>query len=161
VSDPAERIEVVLQVNSETQAVHLFCEETLLSALRDRLGLTGAKRGCNQGVCGACSVLIDGMAMRSCLALAANCEGREIVTVEGVAPNGVPSVVQRAFVESGAVQCGFCTPGFVMALTGLLRHNPAPREAEIREALGGNICRCTGYAKIVEAARRAVEAVPR
>jgi carbon-monoxide dehydrogenase small subunit len=153
-SAAAELLEVTLTVNGEVQSLRLPGEETLLSMLRDRLGLTGAKRGCNQGVCGACSVLIDDEAMRSCLALAANCDGRRIETVESLAPDGEPSAVQRAMVEAGGVQCGFCTPGFVMALTGLLRRQTAPSEEDIREALAGNICRCTGYAKIVEAARR-------
>lgn len=154
-SDRAEMTDVALTVNGDAVELRVPCDETLLAALRERLELTGPKRGCNQGVCGACSVLLDGVCVRSCLALAANCDGRSVVTVEGLAPPGALSRVQRAMVEAGAVQCGFCTSGFVVALTALLRSNSCPGEAEIREALAGNICRCTGYMKILEAARRA------
>jgi aerobic-type carbon monoxide dehydrogenase small subunit (CoxS/CutS family) len=133
---------------------------TLLDVLRDQLGLTGTKRGCNHGVCGACTVFIDGKLARSCLALAADIGERVVVTVEGVADGREFSAVQRALIESGAIQCGFCTPGFVMALTHLFSSNPRPERETIRAALSGNLCRCSGYVKIVEAAERLAELRP-
>ena len=131
--------------------------DTLLETLRDGFGLTGAKRGCDQGVCGACTVLADGRAVRACLSLAINCTGREIRTVEGLARDGDLDPVQRAFVDAGAIQCGFCMPGMVISTKALLDDNPNPTIDEIREAIAGNICRCSGYVKIVEAVRMAGE----
>ena len=132
--------------------------ESLLSALRDHLELPGSKNACEQGECGSCSVYLDGTLVCSCLVLAAQAEGREVVTVEGIAPGeGELHEVQRAFVEAGAVQCGFCTPGLVVASHDLLARNAAPSDAEIREALAGNLCRCTGYEKIIDAVRLAAE----
>jgi carbon-monoxide dehydrogenase small subunit len=128
---------------------------TLLDVLRDELGLTGAKRGCNQGVCGTCTVLIDGRAARACLALAGLLEGAKVTTIEGLTPPGDLSRLQRAFVDAGAIQCGFCMPGMVVAATALLNENPSPTDAEIREGLGGNLCRCSGYVKVIEAVRNA------
>ena len=128
--------------------------ESLLTVLRDRVGLPGSKNACEQGECGSCSVLMDGELVCSCLVLAAAAEGRAIETVEALGTAERPHPVQRAFVEEGAVQCGFCTPGFVVATAALLRANPEPSDAEIREALAGNICRCTGYGKILEAVHR-------
>ena len=128
--------------------------ETLLTSLRDRLGLTAAKRGCNQGVCGACSVLIDGQPARACLSLTANCVDREITTVEGLSAPLELSPLQAAMVQGGAIQCGFCTPGMLITLTALLRECPHPSREEIRIAVSSNICRCTGYQKIVEAVVR-------
>jgi carbon-monoxide dehydrogenase small subunit len=154
-NDRSDLADVGLTVNGEAVDLRIPCDETLLTVLRERLDLTGPKRGCNQGICGACSVLLDGAAVRSCLALAANCDGCSVVTVEGLTLPGVLSRVQRAMIAAGAVQCGFCTSGFVVALSALLQGNPHPGDAEIREALAGNICRCTGYMKILEAARRA------
>jgi carbon-monoxide dehydrogenase small subunit len=152
-------VSLACTVNGEPQELAIRADEMLLEALRDRLGLTGAKRGCNQGVCGACTVLIDGKAMRSCLAFAADCGGRDIVTVEGLAPApGALSPVQRALVEAGAVQCGFCTPGMAIALTELLGRVARPTKGEVREAISGNLCRCSGYVKIVEAALSAAAA---
>lgn len=156
--EPDKAVDLSVTINGEMLDLRVQASETLLSTLRDRLALTGAKRGCNQGVCGACTVLIDGMAMRSCLAFAANCDGRSINTVEGLAPPGQMTALQRAFVEEGAVQCGFCTPGFLIALTQLFRDEPKPSVDQIRHAIAGNICRCSGYAKIVAAARRVAEA---
>ncbi len=153
----SEPTPIALNVN---RAVHrLFVQpwHTLLDVLRDEIGLTGAKRGCNQGICGACSVLIDGEVVRGCLSLAVNCTGREITTIEGLAPAGELSPVQRAFLETGAVQCGFCTPGMIIASTALLRQNSAPTDDEIREGLSGNLCRCSGYAKVVQAVGAASE----
>ena len=129
--------------------------ESLLYALRERLGLPGSKNACEQGECGSCSVYLDGTLVCSCLVLAAQAEGREVVTVEGLAPAGELHAIQQAFVDAGAVQCGFCTPGLIVASHDLLARDPQPSEADIREALAGNICRCTGYAKIIDAVQLA------
>jgi 4-hydroxybenzoyl-CoA reductase subunit gamma len=127
----------------------------LLDYLRETLGLLGAKRGCDGGECGACTVLIDGEPALACLTLAARCEGRKIETIEGIASAGRLSRLQQAFHEKLGAQCGYCTPGMIMSAEALLRRNPNPDEAEIREALGGNLCRCTGYVKIIEAVQAA------
>ena len=129
--------------------------ESLLYVLRERLGLPGSKNACEQGECGSCSVYLDGTLVCSCLVLAGQAQGREIVTVVGLAGDGDLDLVQEAFVEAGGVQCGFCTPGFVVATHDLLIRNPQPSDAEIREALAGNLCRCTGYEKILDAVRLA------
>ena len=126
-------------------------EETLLTALRDRVGLTGVKEGCGTGDCGACSVTLDGRLVCSCLVLGAEAQGREIATVEGLAEDGKLHPLQENFIEHAALQCGICTPGFLMAARALLERNPNPTETEIRYALAGNLCRCTGYDKIVRA----------
>ncbi|MGQ0650749.1 MAG: (2Fe-2S)-binding protein [Betaproteobacteria bacterium] len=144
-------MQIELHVNGERREVAASAAATLLEVLRDALGLTGSKRGCNHGVCGACTVLVDGKLARSCLTLAADVGERAVTTVEGVGENGL-SPVQRALVDSGAIQCGFCTPGFVMALTDLFAKNARPSREEIRTALSGNLCRCSGYVKILEAA---------
>jgi carbon-monoxide dehydrogenase small subunit len=149
------RIELV--VNGEAREADVWPGESLLFALRERLGLPGSKNACEQGECGSCSVLLDGTLVCSCLVLAAQADGHEVVTVEGLAADGELHPVQQAFVEAGAVQCGFCTPGLVVATADLLRRNPAPRDDEIREALSGNLCRCTGYQKIFDAVRLAAE----
>jgi aerobic carbon-monoxide dehydrogenase small subunit len=128
--------------------------ESLLFVLRERLGLLGAKGACEQGECGSCSVLVDGELVCSCLVLAAAAADRDITTIEGIAPPGTPSDVQRAFVEAGAVQCGFCTPGLIVAAHRLLESTPQPSDLELREALSGNICRCTGYGRIIDAVQR-------
>jgi len=144
-----------LHVNGEQREVHdAWVGESLLYVLRERLGLMGSKGACEQGECGSCSVLIDDELVCSCLTLAATAEGQAIVTIEGVAPVGVPSDVQQAFVDAGAVQCGFCTPGLIMAAHSLLDRTTSPSEMEIREELSGNICRCTGYGRIIEAVQR-------
>jgi aerobic carbon-monoxide dehydrogenase small subunit len=129
--------------------------ESLMYVLRERLGLPGAKNACEQGECGSCSVMLDEVLVCSCLVLARQADGRRVRTVEGLAPEGTLSVVQQAFVDTGAVQCGFCTPGLVIATEDLLRRIPSPGDAEIREALAGNLCRCTGYEKILDAVRLA------
>ena len=131
--------------------------ESLLHVLRERLGLPGAKNACEQGECGSCSVYLDGRLVCACLVLAGQAEGREVTTVEGLAPEGELSPVQTAFLEAGAVQCGFCTPGLIVATDDLLGRNPEPTDGEIREALAGNLCRCTGYEKILDAVRLAAE----
>ena len=146
-------------INGEPREVDGLWEgESLLHVLRERLGLPGAKNACEQGECGSCSVYLDGTLVCSCLVLAGQAEGREIVTVEGLAPEGELSKVQEAFLAAGAVQCGFCTPGLIVATDDLLKRNPDPDDAEIREALAGNLCRCTGYEKILDAVRAAAAA---
>jgi aerobic carbon-monoxide dehydrogenase small subunit len=147
-----------LTVNGqEREADGLWEGESLLYALRERLGLPGSKNACEQGECGSCSVYLDGELVCACLVLAAQAEGRDVVTVEGIAERGGLHEVQRAFVEAGGVQCGFCTPGLIVTAHDLLRRSPRPSEPEIREALAGNLCRCTGYQKIVDAVRLAAE----
>jgi carbon-monoxide dehydrogenase small subunit len=131
--------------------------ESLLHVLRERLGLPGAKNACEQGECGSCSIYLDGRLVCACLVLAGQAEGREVTTVEGLAPEGELSPVQTAFLEAGAVQCGFCTPGLIVATDDLLGRNPEPTDGEIREALAGNLCRCTGYEKILDAVRMAAQ----
>jgi carbon-monoxide dehydrogenase small subunit len=150
-------MQVELDVNGEPVIVSVEGGETLLDTLRVRLGLPGTKLGCNQGVCGSCTVLIDGRPARSCLQLAAGCRGRKIVTIEGVADGAKASFVQQAFIEAGAVQCGYCTPGMILAAEALLRKRKRPSRDEIREALSGNLCRCSGYSKIVDAVALASE----
>ncbi|MBI3089728.1 MAG: (2Fe-2S)-binding protein [Candidatus Tectomicrobia bacterium] len=151
---PARRL-ARLTVNRETQEVLVAPSESLLETLRDGLRLTGTKRGCDTGDCGACTVLVDGAPVVSCLALSLNLEGRSITTVEGLAQNGRLTPLQQAFIDSGAVQCGFCTPGMLMSATALLAEERSPSEAAIRDAIAGNLCRCTGYIKIVEAIQAA------
>jgi carbon-monoxide dehydrogenase small subunit len=147
-----------LHVNGTDRAVSdAWLGENLLYVLRERLGLMAAKGACEQGECGSCSVLVDDRLLCSCLVLAASAVGRRIVTVEGLAAPGDPSDVQQAFVDTGAVQCGFCTPGLIVATADLLAHSPRPSDDEIREALSGNLCRCTGYAKIFDAVRLAAQ----
>jgi len=138
-------------VNGEERTALADTRDTLLELLRDRLGLTGAKEGCGNGNCGTCTVLVDGAAVCSCLMLAQEAPGRDILTIEGVAHGGVLHPIQQALVATGGTQCGFCTPGIVLSAKALLDHNTEPSETEIRQAIAGNLCRCTGYGKIVEA----------
>jgi carbon-monoxide dehydrogenase small subunit len=148
----------VLHVNGEDRDVHeSWLGESLLSVLRDRLGLTGTKGACEQGECGSCSVLVDDLLVCSCLVMAASAVDQRIVTIEGVAPVGVPSDVQQAFVDAGAVQCGFCTPGLIIAIHSLLERSSRPSDTEVREELAGNVCRCTGYGRILDAVERTVQ----
>ncbi len=144
-------MKVGFTVNGERVEAEVDGRTRLLDLLRDRLFLTGAKEGCGEGECGACTVLIDGRAVNSCLVLAPQVDGKDVLTVEGLAPRGGMHPIQRAFVEKGAVQCGFCTPGFIMSTYALLQENPNPTDEDIKTALEGNLCRCTGYAKILEA----------
>jgi carbon-monoxide dehydrogenase small subunit len=146
-------MKVELRVNGEPRELEVWEGESLLFALREGLGLPGSKNACEQGECGSCSVLMDDKLVCSCLVLAAQAQGHDVVTVEGLADEGDLHRVQAAFAETGAVQCGFCTPGFVVATADLLARNPDPTEDEMREALSGNLCRCTGYAKIFDAVR--------
>ncbi len=144
-----------LRINGEDRKVSdSWLGESLLDTLRDRLGLMGTKGACTQGECGSCSVLVDGELVCSCLVMSATAVEQEIVTIEGIAPPGSPSDVQAAFVEAGAVQCGFCTPGLIMAVHELLERTPEPHETEIKEELAGNVCRCTGYGRIVDAVQQ-------
>ena len=148
---------VSLLVNGVECEADCWEGESLLFALREKLGFPGAKNACEQGECGSCSVLLDGALVCACLVLAAQADGHAVVTVEGLAGDDGLHPVQEAFVEAGAVQCGFCTPGLVVAVADLLQQNPDPSDYEIREALSGNLCRCTGYGKIFEAVRLAAE----
>jgi len=146
-------VKISLTINGERREADVWEGESLLFALRERLGLPGSKNACEQGECGSCSVILDGELVCACLVLAAQADGHDVVTVEGPGFEHV----QQAFVEAGAVQCGFCTPGLVVATAALLERNPQPTEDEIREALSGNLCRCTGYVKIFDAVRLAAE----
>jgi carbon-monoxide dehydrogenase small subunit len=147
---------ITLTVNGDRRELYLDSRRTLLDVLRNELHLMGAHRGCDSGDCGACTVHVDGLAMTSCLLLAADYDGAEITTVEGVSANGQIHPIQRALVEQGGIQCGFCTPGIVMNALALLNEKSQPSEAEVRAWLAGNLCRCTGYVKIVEAVAEAV-----
>ena len=144
-----------LRVNDETVQLLVEENETLLDVLRDRLFLTGTKRGCGEGQCGHCTVILNGKAVNSCLTLALEAEGSQVLTIEGVAQGNSLHPIQKAYVEAGAIQCGYCTPGMVMAIYSLLQQNPQPNEEEIREGIKGVMCRCTGYYKIVEAVKTA------
>ena len=144
-------------VNGKAHARIVESRLTLADFLRHELGLTGTHLGCEHGVCGACTVLVDGQSTRACLMFAVQANGREVTTVEGLTPDSGLSVLQQAFVDNHGLQCGFCTPGMLVTLTELLRENPAPSEDEVREALTGNLCRCTGYAGIVKAALDAAQ----
>ena len=150
-------MKVALTVNGEQREADIWAGESLLFTLREQLGLPGSKNACEQGECGSCSVYLDGTLVCACLVLAGQAEGAEIVTVEGLGAGGELHPVQQAFVETGAVQCGFCTPGLVVAAHDLLGREPRPSDEQIREALAGNLCRCTGYEKILDAVRLAAE----
>jgi aerobic-type carbon monoxide dehydrogenase small subunit (CoxS/CutS family) len=152
------KLVISLTVNDTKHELAVEPRRTLLELLRDDLGLTGTKKGCGIGDCGSCTVLVDGIATLSCLTLAIQVDGCVVETVEGLAQNGKLSALQQAFVDRGAIQCGYCTPGMLMTSTELLRRIPHPTEAEIREAISGNLCRCTGYQKIVEAIQAASSA---
>jgi carbon-monoxide dehydrogenase small subunit len=146
---------LTLVVNGEERSLEVEDRSLLVHALRDGLGLTGAHIGCDTSQCGACTVLLDGRAVKSCTVLARQAEGREVTTIEGLAPDGELHPLQRAFVEHHGLQCGFCTPGVILTATDLLAHNGSPTDEEIRHALRGNLCRCTGYQGIVESIRAA------
>lgn len=148
---------VRLKVNGEWREAEVWPGASLLSLLREQLGLVGSKNACEQGECGSCTVWLDGELVCACLVLASQAEGRAVRTVEGLAGAAGLHPVQQAFLEAGAVQCGFCTPGFIVAVADLLERDPAPSDAVIREALAGNLCRCTGYAKIIDAVHAAAE----
>ena len=148
---------ITLSVNNETYDTVAYPNRTLLEVLRDDLHLTGTKESCGEGVCGSCTVLVDGTPVRSCLTLAVAVQGKEITTIEGLSAGEKLHPVQEAFVNHHAIQCGFCSPGMILTSYALLKENPNPTEKEIRRALSGNVCRCTGYAKIVEAVKSLAE----
>ena len=151
--------DVSLTVNGTGRRGHVEARTTLADFLREGLGLTGTHLACEHGVCGACTVMLDGRAVRSCLMFAVQADGADVTTIEGIGgPNGELSTVQQAFMDAHGLQCGFCTPGFVMSVTAFLRDNPSPNDAEIREGLAGNLCRCTGYQGIIEAVKLAAAA---
>lgn len=149
---------VSLTVNGSRESVQVASNETLLALLRDRLGLTGAKNGCSAGECGACTVLVDGEPVNACLMLAVEADGAEIVTVEGLANDSQLDPLQQALIDHGGVQCGFCTPGVLISARALLNRNPHPSEDDIKNALRGNLCRCTGYVRIIDAVKAAAKA---
>ena len=157
---PMEKKTISLSVNGQVFSVSTYVHKTLLEVLREDLGLTGAKESCGEGACGSCTVLLDGLPVRSCLLLAVEAEGRAILTIEGLASGPRLHPIQEAFVEHHAIQCGFCTPGMILTAKALLDDTPHPTEKEIRRALSGNICRCTGYTKIVEAIKAASRGEP-
>lgn len=150
-----EKIQITLNINDKSCEVMVYENDTLLEVLRDKLDLTGSKESCGEGACGSCTVHMDGKPVRSCLTLAMEAQGVKITTVEGLANGDELSDLQQSFIDHGAVQCGFCTPGMLMSADALLKENPRPDDKTIRKALAGNICRCTGYAKIVEAVAHA------
>lgn len=153
-----KKILLELNVNGRTHEVAVEPNKLLLDTLRQDLGLTGSKRGCDDSSCGACTVQIDGTPMLACTMLAASCEGREITTVEGIAEHGALAAIQKAYGDWGGAQCGYCTPGFMMTVDHLLAENPDPTEGEIREALSSNLCRCTGYMQMFQAIKSAIDA---
>ncbi len=148
---------ITLNINGTVEQVDVPSHMTLLQMLREKLAMTGTKNGCTAGECGACTVLMNGEPVNSCLVLAVECEGASVVTVEGLAKDGTLDVVQKTIMETGGVQCGFCTPGMLIMARALLDRNPHPTELEIRDALSGNLCRCTGYARIIQAVKNASE----
>jgi carbon-monoxide dehydrogenase small subunit len=148
---------ITVTVNGARERLDVRPNMTLLQMLRDQLALTGTKNGCEAGECGACTVLVDGEPVNSCMMLAVEADGREVLTVEGLAPEGQLSPIQEAFVEHNAVQCGFCTPGMLVSAHALLKRNPDPTEEQIKQALVGNLCRCTGYVRIIRAIRSAAD----
>lgn len=149
--------QITLKVNGETEIVDVPANMTMLVMLREKLGLTGVKNGCTAGECGACTVLMNGEPVNSCMVLAVECNGAEVLTVEGLAQDGKLIALQEMLIEKGGVQCGFCTPGMLISAYALLKRIPDPNEAQIREALVGNLCRCTGYVRIVEAVKAAAQ----
>ena len=153
------RIALELTINGERHEVVTEPHRTLLDVLRGDLGLTGTKENCLEAECGVCTVLLDGLAVNACIVLAAQCRGRSIVTIEGLAAPGETHPIQQAFIDQGAVQCGYCIPGMILSAKAFLDVNPAPSEAEVREALAGNLCRCTGYQKIADAVMSAARAM--
>ena len=148
-------MKIVFTLNKQEVTYHGSGSVRLLDVLRDEFGLTGAKEGCGKGECGACSVLLDGKVVNSCLVLVSQVDGRDVVTIEGLEQDGVLDPVQQAFIDEGAVQCGFCIPGMVLSAKALLTENAQPTEEEIKQGLSGNLCRCTGYSKIIAAVQRA------
>jgi carbon-monoxide dehydrogenase small subunit len=158
-SERTVRHQITLTVNGETEFLEVESHRTLLQVLREDLGLTGTKDGCNSGECGACTVLFDGEPVNACLILAVEADEHEVVTIEGLTQDGTLDPLQRAFINRNAVQCGFCTPGMIISAKALLNRNPRPSEMEIRQAIAGNLCRCTGYTRIVEAVQEVTKCI--
>lgn len=152
---------ITIQLNGEPRAFTVGEQETLLHVLREKAGLTGAKKGCDLGECGACTVIMDGRAVNSCCVFAVSADGKRVETIEGIGTEEHPHPLQQAFIDAGAIQCGFCTPGMIMAAKALLDRNPHPTKEEVRQAMSGNLCRCTGYEKIEQAIGMATEVVAR
>ena len=150
-------VSIGLEVNGVPHRLKVKTSALLVEVLRDELGLKGTKRGCDQGQCGACTILLDGKPVLSCILLAAQADGKKILTIEGLGPEGKLHPLQEAFIVEGAAQCGFCTPGMILSAKALLDQNPIPADEEIRQAISGNLCRCTGYAKIIRAIRKAAK----
>ncbi len=157
-ADANGALETVATVNGQERRFSVMPRANLADALREQLGLTGVKVGCEHGICGACTILVDGTSVNSCLMFAVDCDGREVVTIEGVVARPRGEALRKSFVEHGAVQCGFCTPGIMVQASHLLEANPAPDAHAVQRALEGNLCRCTGYRKIVEAVEAAAQA---
>jgi aerobic carbon-monoxide dehydrogenase small subunit len=155
----ARYLDITLMVNGETVSARVEARKTLVDFLREDLALTGSHVGCEHGVCGACTVLLNGEVVRGCLTFAVQCDGAQVETIEGLSDSGAVADLQRAFQERNALQCGYCTPGILMTMTAFLKEHPSPSEDEVREALSGNICRCTGYQNIVDAMLAAAEAL--
>jgi len=151
------KYQIRLQINGEPYDLLVEPRQTLLNVLREELGLTGTKKGCDTGDCGACTILIDGKPINSCLALAVEANGKEITTIEGLARGNDLHPLQEAFIQAGAIQCGYCTPGMILTAKALLEENPTPSEEEVKRAIAGNLCRCTGYVKIVQAIQAAAK----
>ncbi|HEV8524915.1 MAG TPA: (2Fe-2S)-binding protein [Terriglobales bacterium] len=149
---------IELRINGRTHELAIEPNKLLLDALRQNAGLTGSKRGCDDSSCGACTVLLDGTPMLACTMLAASCQGQEITTVEGIAEHGALAAIQKAFGDWGGAQCGYCTPGFICTVSALLDANPDPTDEEVRDALSGNLCRCTGYVQMYQAVKAAIDA---
>lgn len=154
-----EKMEITLQLNGEPRKFWVETEETLLHVIREQAGLTGAKKGCDLGECGACTVIMNGRAVNSCCVFAVQADGAVVETIEGIGTTENPHPLQQAFVDAGAIQCGFCTPGMIMAAKALLDRNPHPTREETRQAMSGNLCRCTGYEKIERAILMAIEVI--
>ena len=146
---------ISVSVNDEPYELDIAENWTLFHLIKTELGLVGTKNGCSQGVCGSCTVLVDGVPVRSCMTLAARCDGKKVTTIEGIRTDGQLHPLQQAFIDAGAVQCGFCTPGILLTMSAFLEDNPNPTEDEVREEMIGNLCRCTGYARIVRAVLKA------
>ncbi len=155
------KYDIQLNINDELFSLSIFPQRTLLEVLREDLGLIGTKEGCSEGECGVCTVLVDGLPVRSCLLLALDVRGRKITTIEGLSKNGEIHPIQKAFIDEGAIQCGFCTPGMILSAKAIIDNNLSPTENEIRIGISGNLCRCTGYVKIIKAIKTAAERIRR
>jgi aerobic carbon-monoxide dehydrogenase small subunit len=159
--DEISRIKIHCTINGKSTELNVYPMERMIDVIRGQAGLTGPKEGCGEGECGTCAVLVDGVLVNSCLIPAIQMQGTNIVTIEGLKHDITARIVQQAFVENGGIQCGFCTPGMIMASVSLLKQNPNPEDSEIKEALAGNLCRCTGYVRILSSVKKASEVLTR